>query len=139
MGVTLVLLGGILRRRQIWIGLLGVSGMLSASAGLGALLFLDWLDTPAGNRWATTQMETLATSALGEGSVQLGSVHTDFYSELSIEALRILDGEGQELYTMERLDVQMDPYALQNEQLLFQFYIYPKMSASPVTEKHGTP
>ena len=76
---------------------------LSFSRPIEASTDLDWLDwsqwlgerwsgaefdsifglanTEAGNRWATHQAARLASEQLNEGSIEIGALHTDFYSD----------------------------------------------------------
>ena len=105
------------RVRQFWIGLIGASGILSAGAGVATIGMLDWLGTSSGKEWITEEVELLASAQLREGTLELGALSTDFFTELSLTDLRVRDAQGETVLAVDSLVLRMDPYELQNERL----------------------
>ena len=94
-----------------WVRRLGL--FTAASAGIGGLGLLGTyaaLRTESGNDWLTRQLDTRIDDYLGAGAdLQIGRLRTDLWAEVHGWDLALVDADGQELLTVERLGVRWMP------------------------------
>ncbi|MBT3217598.1 MAG: hypothetical protein HN348_00770 [Proteobacteria bacterium] len=71
-------------------------------------IFWYWLRSPIGNAWIQYTLINRVNGILFEGSLDIGDLHTDLWSSLSLSDVLLLDGEGNTVIGIETLSVEFN-------------------------------
>lgn len=86
------------RGRKVLIG--------AAVLGLALVGAEQWLETERGNAWLCDQLESLVTSSMGEGRLQIDGLSTNVVSHLELRGVRLLDGSGRAVVELPRVEAK---------------------------------
>ena len=100
----------LIRRLARW----GCLGLVLGSVGLGGLVGggFAWLNTASGQDAVRGQITSLVTSYLTEGTLEVGTLDTNFFDRAELTGLVLRDGSGRAVLSVDRVTVGFDLTAL---------------------------